>query len=147
MLDEFVSEELQKDYEVAEIPQDKIERVIQALLRLRKKYDDEIHKEELKVYEELAESLFELRVEKVIEGVEAKGFDKEALSIISKIKQFYVGYLTGRYYTSKGRVLCKVNKKVIIDDVQLSPGDVVILPLSKVLALITSDYITPIEVG
>ncbi|BCU70236.1 hypothetical protein [Stygiolobus caldivivus] len=146
MLDELVSNELKRDNEVVDIPQDTVEKLVQALLRLRRKYDDELHNEELKVFEELAESLFELRLEKVIEGIEPKGFDKEVLSVINVMKKVYVGYLTGNYYTHKGNVLCLVNKKAILDDVQLEPGDVVILPLNKVLALITTDYITPIEV-
>ncbi|MFP3170130.1 MAG: hypothetical protein RXQ98_02720 [Sulfolobaceae archaeon] len=146
MLDELVSNELKRDNEITEISKDTIEKLIQALLRLRRKYSDELHKEELKIYEELAESLLELRLEKVIEGFEPKGFDKDVLSLVNVMKKVYIDYVTGRYHTYKGKVLCLSNTKFSLGNTVVEQGDVIILPLNKVLALITTNYITPVEV-
>jgi len=65
---------------------------------------------------------------------------------VNVMKKVYIDYVTGRYHTYKGKVLCLSNTKFSLGNTVVEQGDVIILPLNKVLALITTNYITPVEV-
>ena len=145
MLDEIVVNETLKD-EALEINLKDIANLINQLRKLRRRYTDELHKKEITIYEELAESLFELRSGKLIEGKEIKGFDAEFLDVINLMKKIYVNFISGKYFTKEDKILCYVKSSFSINNKTLKPGDLVLLPLSQVLALITLDYIIPLEV-
>ncbi|BFH74140.1 hypothetical protein SJAV_20840 [Sulfurisphaera javensis] len=145
MLDEIVLNETLKE-ESTEIQLKDLYQLISQLRKIRRKYSDDLHKKELSVYEELAESLFELRSSKLIEGINIKGFDSEFLDILNQMKRIYVNFISGKYFTQEDKILCLVKVKFSINDMNLYPGDLILLPLKQVLALITLDYITPIEV-
>ncbi|MCG2909473.1 hypothetical protein DDW09_01430 [Sulfolobus sp. SCGC AB-777_L09] len=149
MSDELISivqNELDKD-ELTEIRLDKLLKLVDSLRKLRRRYSDEIHDIEIKSFEELIESLFELRIEKVLEGSKLNdSFDKQFLSILNTMRVIYISFLSGKYYIFNDKILCKVVSPFMRKGVLLSPGDIVLLPIHEVLALITSGYITPIEV-
>lgn len=145
MLDEIIVNETLKE-EVSEISLKDLSALSTQLRKLRRKYDDELHKKELTVYEELAESLFELRSSKLLEGLEIKGFDSKFLDIINLMKKIYVNFISGKYFTQEDKILCYVKSRFSINNKILYPGDLILLPLSQVLALITLDYIIPLEV-
>jgi hypothetical protein len=144
MLDEKLRSEISKP-QIEDIKLNEIENVIYNLSTLRSKYNDEIHDKEFKVFEEIAESLFDLRVSKVLEGIEPKGFDSEVLEIINIIKKLYVNLLSGKYAISKGKILCKVKKSLCLDNFKLVEGDIVLIDIAQAFKLITIGYITPIE--
>ena len=145
MLDEIVVNETLKE-EALEINLKDISTLISQLRRVRRRYDDELHKKEIAVYEELAESLFELRSSKLLEGMKIKGFDSDFLDIINLMKKIYVNFISGKYFTKEDKILCYVKSSFSINNKTLNPGDLILLPLNQVLALITLDYITPLEV-
>lgn len=146
MLDEIVLNETLKEDEITNLQLKDLTQLISQLRKLRRKYSDELHKKELSVYEELAESLFELRSSKTIQGLETKGFDNELFQSLNIMKKVYVNFLTGKYFTIEDKILCTVNEKFSINEKTLYPGDLVLLPLTQVLALITLGYISPLEV-
>ncbi|AAY80620.1 hypothetical protein [Sulfolobus acidocaldarius] len=146
MLDEMVMNELRKEEEISEIRTEDLEKYIHNLRKLRVKFADDIHKAEVSVYEELAESLFELRISKVVESIQPKGFDKELLGLISMMKNIYKNYLSGNYYTKDGKILCKVVNPLTYNNITLNSGDFILLPLHLVLLLSTAGFITPLEV-
>ncbi|WP_054836899.1 hypothetical protein [Metallosphaera hakonensis] len=71
MLDEVLSKELKSD-EIQSMNEQDVEKVVSTFKRLRYKYKDKIHDAEIKVYSEIADSLFEMRLIKAIEGKEIK---------------------------------------------------------------------------
>lgn len=145
MLDEIVLNETLRD-EVTEINLKDLIKLSNQLRALRRKYDDELHKKELSIYEGLAESLFELRSSKLLEGYEVKGFDSDFLSIINLMKKIYINYITGKYFAQEDKILCYVINTFSINNKTFRPGDLILLPLKQVLALITLNYIIPLEV-
>lgn len=146
MLDEILSREISSE-NPTEISISDIQKIAQTLAKIRISYDDEVHKSEIKVYEELAESLFEVRISKYLEdNQKGKGFDEFVLNILDKIKEFYIHILSGNLIFSNGKVLCKVNTDTIINHMKLKKGDLVFLDLQKALALWTAEYITPCKI-
>ncbi|QIW24061.1 hypothetical protein EWF20_07830 [Sulfolobus sp. S-194] len=145
MLDEIVLNETLKE-EPSEIQLKDLNQLIVQLRKLRRKYNDELHKKEIEIYEELAESLFELRIGKLVEGKEIKGFDADFLQVLNSMKRIYTNFLSGKYFNLEDKILCYVNVQFSIKNKTLHPGDLILLPLRQVLALITLNYITPLEV-
>ncbi|MEM1600308.1 MAG: hypothetical protein QXW51_05820, partial [Sulfolobaceae archaeon] len=72
MLDELVKKELSQE-EPTEISIDDLVKYDLVLKKSKIFLDEELRKEELRIISELAESLFELRLSKVIEGKSIKG--------------------------------------------------------------------------
>ncbi|AWR97667.1 hypothetical protein DFR86_08980 [Acidianus sulfidivorans JP7] len=142
MLDEILNKELSSELQ-QNIPLAEIEKIILPLAKTRLRYSDELHKEEIKIYEELAESLFEIRVSKYLEnGTKGKGFDEFLFVLLDKMKEFFISFSSGNLIISNGRVLCKVTKNIEIGKSQLKPGDLVFLDSLKALSLWTAEYIT-----
>ncbi len=142
MLDEIVDKEL-KSSDAVDIKLEDIIKIAEVLRRIRSKYNDELHKEEIKIYEQLAESLFELRLSKYLENGKISGFDSFLFSFIETIKKFYVEFVTGKYQFYGNKVLCKVLNPFLYQNVRLNKGDLIALSLDKALILTTAGYITP----
>ena len=146
MLDEILNKEISSE-NPTEIPISDIQKILQTLAKIRISYDDEVHKSEIKVYEELAESLFEVRLGKYIEdNQKGKGFDEFIFNILDKIKELYVSLLSGNLIFNNGKILCKVLKDSIINGMELKKGDLIFLDLQYALALWTVEYITPCKI-
>ncbi|MQL55238.1 hypothetical protein [Acidianus ambivalens] len=146
MLDEILNREISSDTPV-EISLSEIQKISQTLAKIRISYDDEIHKNEIKVYEELAGSLFEVRLGKYLEdNYKGKGFDEFVFNILDKIKELYISLLSGNLIFNDGKILCKVMKDTIIESIELKKGDLIFLDLQKALALWTAEYITPCKI-
>ncbi|MFP3163552.1 MAG: hypothetical protein RXQ75_06965 [Acidianus hospitalis] len=146
MLDEILNREISSETPV-EISLSEIQKISQTLAKIRISYDDEIHKNEIKVYEELAESLFEVRLSKYLEdNYKGKGFDELVFNILDKIKELYISLLSGNLIFNDGKILCKVMKDTIIESIELKKGDLIFLDLQKALALWTAEYITPCKI-
>lgn len=146
MLDEILNREISSETPV-EISLSEIQKISQTLAKIRVSYDDEIHKNEIKVYEELAESLFEVRLSKYLEdNYKGKGFDEFVFNILDKIKELYISLLSGNLIFNDGKILCKVMKDTIIESIELKKGDLIFLDLQKALALWTAEYITPCKI-
>jgi hypothetical protein len=146
MLDEILNREISSETPV-EISLSEIQKISQTLAKIRISYDDEIHKNEIKVYEELAESLFEVRLSKYLEdNYKGKGFDEFVFNILDKIKELYISLLSGNLIFNDGKILCKVMKDTIIESMELKKGDLIFLDLQKALALWTAEYITPCKI-
>jgi hypothetical protein len=146
MLDEILNREISSETPV-EISLSEIQKISQTLAKIRISYDDEIHKNEIKVYEELAESLFEVRLSKYLEdNYKGKGFDEFVFNILDKIKELYISLLSGNLIFNDGKILCKVMKDIIIESMELKKGDLIFLDLQKALALWTAEYITPCKI-
>jgi len=144
MLDEKLRLEISKA-ELQEISLDDIKEFIKSIILIRGRYADELHVKELSIYEELAESLFDIRLSKVIEGQKLKGFDSIFFNIILRIRNFYVNLLTGKYSSFDGKILCRVEKTFSIDNLTLNPGDIIITNLENALKLTVAGFINPIE--
>jgi len=146
MLDEILNREISSETPV-EISLSDVQKISQTLAKIRVSYDDEIHKNEIKVYEELAESLFEVRLSKYLEdNYKGKGFDEFVFNILDKIKELYISLLSGNLIFNDGKILCKVMKDTIIESMELKKGDLIFLDLQKALALWTAEYITPCKI-
>jgi hypothetical protein len=146
MLDEILNREISSETPV-EISLSEIQKISQTLAKIRISYDDEIHKNEIKIYEELAESLFEVRLSKYLEdNYKGKGFDEFVFNILDKIKELYISLLSGNLIFNDGKILCKVMKDTIIESIELKKGDLIFLDLQKALALWTAEYITPCKI-
>ncbi|MFP3164803.1 MAG: hypothetical protein RXQ76_02985 [Acidianus sp.] len=146
MLDEILNREISSETPV-EISLSDVQKISQTLAKIRVSYDDEIHKNEIKVYEELAESLFEVRLSKYLEdNYKGKGFDEFVFNILDKIKELYISLLSGNLIFNDGKILCKVMKDTIIESIELKKGDLIFLDLQKALALWTAEYITPCKI-
>ncbi|AEE94132.1 conserved hypothetical protein [Acidianus hospitalis W1] len=146
MLDEILNREISSETP-EEISLSEIQKISQTLAKIRISYDDEIHKNEIKVYEELAESLFEVRLSKYLEdNYKGKGFDEFVFNILDKIKELYISLLSGNLIFNDGKILCKVMKDTIIENIELKKGDLIFLDLQKALALWTAEYITPCKI-
>jgi hypothetical protein len=146
MLDEILNREISSETPV-EISLSEIQKISQTLAKIRISYDDEIHKNEIKVYEELADSLFEVRLSKYLEdNYKGKGFDEFVFNILDKIKELYISLLSGNLIFNDGKILCKVMKDTIIESIELKKGDLIFLDLQKALALWTAEYITPCKI-
>ncbi|BDB97913.1 hypothetical protein [Saccharolobus caldissimus] len=145
MLDDIVRRELSQD-EMTEI---NIEELVKYNLILKKSeimMDSEIKKEELRILSDLAESLFELRLSKFLEGKEAKGFDEYIFDIIKMIKQYYIELFTGKYFINYNKIYCKALKSTIINNYKVDEGDIVLLPMREALPLIIARYLTPYKI-
>jgi hypothetical protein len=146
MLDEILNREISSETPV-EISLSDVQKISQTLAKIKISYDDEIHKNEIKVYEELAESLFEVRLSKYLEdNYKGKGFDEFVFNILDKIKELYISLLSGNLIFNDGKILCKVMKDTIIESIELKKGDLIFLDLQKALALWTAEYITPCKI-
>ncbi|MDT7901424.1 MAG: hypothetical protein RRE78_05940 [Acidianus sp.] len=146
MLDEILNREISSETP-EEISLSDVQKISQTLAKIRVSYDDEIHKNEIKVYEELAESLFEVRLSKYLEdNYKGKGFDEFVFNILDKIKELYISLLSGNLIFNDGKILCKVMKDTIIESMELKKGDLIFLNLQKALALWTAEYITPCKI-
>ncbi|BDC19754.1 hypothetical protein [Acidianus sp. HS-5] len=146
MLDELLNKEISTE-NPTEILISDIQKISQTLAKIRISYDDEVHKNEIKVYEELAESLFEVRLGKYLEdNQKGKGFDEFVFNILDKIKELYISLLSGNLIFNNGKILCKVDTNTVINSMELKKGDLVFLELQKALALWTAEYITPCKI-
>ncbi|MBW9140437.1 MAG: hypothetical protein K1T65_01770 [Candidatus Aramenus sp.] len=133
MIDELLSKELETDA-LQEIPISSFSNDLEVLKKLRLRYDDELHKREVKIYEELAESLFEVRLGKYLEDGKGGGsFDSFVFELLEKIKELYISLLTGNLVSNNERVMCKVTKKVTVDGRTLDKGDIAFLPIRLVV--------------
>ncbi|BCS94338.1 hypothetical protein L3N51_01035 [Metallosphaera sp. J1] len=129
------------------IPGTDVEQIISTFKRLRYKYRDKIHEAELKIYSEIAESLFEMRLIKVVENREIRdSFDSWQNEVVDKMRSFYVNYLTGAYVNRDGKVLCEVKSGMKMDGIELRQGDYVILSLKKAFSLWLAGYVEPCKV-
>ncbi|MCI2414835.1 MAG: hypothetical protein MPF33_06265 [Candidatus Aramenus sp.] len=143
MIDEVLSKELETDA-LQEIPINSFSNDLEVLKKLRLRYTDELHKREVKIYEELAESLFEVRLGKYLEDGKGGGsFDSFVFEFLEKIKELYVSLLTGNLVSNNERVMCKVTKKVTVDGRTLDRGDIAFLPIRLVVPLWIVEYIIP----
>ncbi|AAK41311.1 hypothetical protein SULI_10345 [Saccharolobus solfataricus] len=145
MLDELVKKELSEE-EITEIKLEEIIKYITLIKKSKTFVSSEIRKEELKFLSELAESLFELRLSKVLEGKVGKGFDEFIFDIFKILKQFYVDLLTGRYIIYNDKIYCIVQKPLIYNDHRVNEGDVLVLPMREALPLIIASYLTPYKI-
>lgn len=129
------------------IPGVEVEQIISTFKRLRYKYKDKIHDAELKIYSEIAESLFEMRLIKVVENREIKdSFDSWHNEAVDKMRDLYVNYLTGAYVNRDGKVLCEVRSNLKIDGIELKQGDYVMLGLKRAFSLWLAGYVEPCRV-
>lgn len=142
MLDELVQKELESE-NTLDIKIEEVLKIASTLRKIRTKYNDELHNEEIKMFESLAESLFELRLSKYLENRNFTGFDSFMFSIIDRIKRFYVEFITGRYPFYGNKILCKVVLPFEVNGVKLNKGDLIVLSIDKALILTTAGYITP----
>jgi len=143
MLDEILSEEL-KNENLSPISLDNLSKDIEILRKLRLRYNDEIHKKEIKIYEDIAESIFEVRIEKYIENeLKSSDFDSFVFDFLSKLKDIYISILTGNTIFNKNRIMCKVLKQININDKVLNPGDIIFLPIKVAISLWIAEYIIP----
>jgi hypothetical protein len=143
LIDEVLSKELETDA-LQEIPINSFSNDLEVLKKLRLRYTDELHKREVKIYEELAESLFEVRLGKYLEDGKGGGsFDSFVFEFLEKIKELYVSLLTGNLVSNNERVMCKVTKKVTVDGRTLDRGDIAFLPIRLVVPLWIVEYIIP----
>ncbi|QXJ32794.1 hypothetical protein [Saccharolobus shibatae] len=145
MLDELVRKELSEE-EITEI---KLEEIIKYMTLIKKSKtfaSAEIRKEELKLLSELAESLFELRLSKILEGKVSKGFDEFIFNIFKSLKQFYVELLIGRYIIYSDKIYCIVQKPLIYNNHKVDEGDVLVLPIREAVPLIIASYLTPYKI-
>jgi hypothetical protein len=143
LIDELLSKELETDA-LQEIPINSFSNDLEVLKKLRLRYNDELHKREVKIYEELAESLFEVRLGKYLEDGKGGGsFDSFVFELLEKIKELYISLLTGNLVSNNERVMCKVTKKVIVDGRTLDKGDIAFLPIRLVVPLWIAEYIIP----
>ncbi|MCY0882463.1 MAG: hypothetical protein OWQ50_01325 [Acidianus infernus] len=146
MLDEILNKEISSETPIEILISD-VQKISQTLAKIRISYDDEVHKNEIKVYEELAESLFEVRLGKYLEdNHKGKGFDEFVFNILDKIKELYISLLSGNLIFNDGKILCKVIKDTVINSMELKKGDLIFLDLQKALALWTAEYITPCKI-
>jgi hypothetical protein len=100
----------------------------------------------LKLLSELAESLFELRLSKILEGKVSKGFDEFIFNIFKSLKQFYVELLIGRYIIYNDKIYCIVQKPLIYNNHKVDEGDVLVLPMREAVPLIIASYLTPYKI-
>ncbi|AWR95076.1 hypothetical protein [Acidianus brierleyi] len=143
MLDEILAEEL-KNENLSSISLDNLSKDIEILRKLRLRYNDEIHKKEIKIYEDIAESIFEVRIGKYIENeLKSSDFDSFVFDFLSKLKDIYISILTGNIVFNKDRIMCKVSKQINIKDKVLNPGDIIFLPIKVAISLWTAEYIIP----
>jgi len=143
MLDEILSEEL-KNESLSPISLDNLSKDIEILRKLRLRYNDEIHKKEIKIYEDIAESIFEVRIEKYIENeLKSSDFDSFVFDFLSKLKDIYISILTGNTIFNKNRIMCKISKQININDKILNPGDIIFLPIKAAISLWIAEYIIP----
>ncbi|AOL15585.1 hypothetical protein BFU36_01265 [Sulfolobus sp. A20] len=145
MLDEILRRELSQE-DITEISEEEFKKYILLIKKSSILVDRDIREEELKLLSELAESLFEVRLSKVLEGKVAKGFDADIISVVNLIKQFYIFLFTGQYIVYNDKIYCKVVKNVMIDDYKLEEGDIVFLSIKEALPLIIASYLTPFKI-
>ncbi|AWS00667.1 hypothetical protein DFR87_09650 [Metallosphaera hakonensis JCM 8857 = DSM 7519] len=121
-----------------------MEKVVSTFKRLRYKYKDKIHDAEIKVYSEIADSLFEMRLIKAIEGKEIKeSFDSWQNEAMGKMRELYVNYLTGAYVTVNGKIFCEVKSDLSVDGITLTQGDYVMLSVKRAFSLWLAGYVEP----
>ncbi len=143
LIEELLSKELEND-SLQEVSLSSLSSDVEVLKKLRLRYTDELHKREVKIYEELAESLFEVRLGKYLEDGKGEGsFDSFAFEFLNKLKDLYVSLLTGNLVSNNERVMCKVVKKITIGNRTFQKGDIAFLPLRLVVPLWIAEYIIP----
>jgi len=138
-----LSKEL-KEEKPERIAEQQVEDLQLIFKRLSMKYSDKIHDEELKVYSELADSLFEVRLAKVLEGHSlGDSFDSWEEEILSKLREFYVSFVMGHYPVRNGKVLCRVVKELYFSGTVLKPGDLIFMEVKKAVGLLLSGVVEP----
>ncbi|BBG23570.1 hypothetical protein [Sulfuracidifex tepidarius] len=142
MLDEILRKEMEHpdllDVSMSEVTKDEL-RVKKILYPV----SDPLNREQLNVMKEIARSIFELRVSKLLEGESPRGFDKELLEAIRKMEEVYVSFVSSEYVTKNGKVLCSVKQEMIFHGKRLVPGDLVFLGFNDAVLLSITNYITP----
>ncbi|QKQ99429.1 hypothetical protein GWK48_02610 [Metallosphaera tengchongensis] len=132
-----------KGEEAEVITEEEAEEAISAFRKVRGKRD-KVHDAELKVYSEIAESLFEVRLMKVVEGKRLdSSFDSWIQEVVTKMREFYVNLLTGGYVTKGNKVLCHVKTEVAHGGISLKPGDYLLTPAKTALYLWLQDLVEP----
>ena len=146
MLDELVKKELSQE-EPTEISIDDVVKYDLVLKKSKIFLDEELRKEELRIISELAESLFEVRLSKVIEGKSIKGFDESIFEVINIMKQFYIDLFTGKYIINRNKIYCKALKRLQVNNYEIKEGDIVLLPIKDAFPLIIARYLTPYKLN
>ncbi len=115
--------------------------IIKALRKARAMYSDEIHKAEVRLYEELASNLFHARLGKYLEGTNPKGFDSELYKVVSRVEDMFKAIVTGAYAGCERSELFVVREPVVLGKYTLEPGDFVISDLNNVLNAVVGGYL------
>ncbi|MGC9106088.1 MAG: hypothetical protein ACP5HQ_06680 [Thermoprotei archaeon] len=118
-----------------------LQDVIKALRKARAMYSDEIHKAEVRLYEELASNLFHARLGKYLEGMNPKGFDSELYKVVSRLENLFKAVVTGAYAGSDKWKLFVVREPFILGKYSLEPGDLIVSDLNNVLNAVVGGYL------
>ena len=127
--------------DATELKPDKVAEVIEVLKRLRVAGTSEYHRSELRLFEDLAESLFELRLGKFVDGKTIKGFDKELYEVLNRVKDIFVNVLTGGLAGTTEKGLYVIRSPVFFNGYLLKPGDLIVSGLDNVLNAVIAGYI------
>ena len=136
----MVEEEISQQ-DATELKLDKVAEVIEVLKRVRVAGTSEYHRSELKLFEDLAESLFELRLGKFVDGKTIKGFDKELYEVLNRVRDVFVSVLTGGLAGNIEKGLYVVKLPVFLNGHLLKPGDLIVSGLDNVLNAVIAGYI------
>jgi hypothetical protein len=118
-----------------------LQDVIRALRKARAMYSDEIHRAEVRLYEELASNLFHARLGKYLEGANPKGFDSELYKVVSRVEEIFKAIVTGAYAGSEKWKLFVAKEPVVLGKYTLEPGDFVVSDLNNVLNAVVGGYL------
>ncbi len=142
MLDEILRKEMEHpdilDVSMSDVTKEEIK-----IKKILYPVSDPLNKEQLNVMKEMARSVFELRISKLLEGETPRGFDKGILEAIRRMEEMYVSFLSSEYVTRNGKVLCSVKQEVSLRGKRLAPGDLVFLDFTDAVLLYITNYIIP----
>ncbi|WP_126449873.1 hypothetical protein [Sulfodiicoccus acidiphilus] len=122
------------------------EEVLEGLLRDLSPSEDlpsEVRRAQEEIVIELALSLFDLRLGRTIEGDEVVGLDSQIFGIVRKLRELYAKLLSGQLLYSKGRILCRLEKNLVMDGKDLSKGDLLLVEVGIAFPLVSAGYLTP----
>jgi len=142
MLDEILRKELDYD-DLIQVSVDEVTKEDLKIKKVLNPITDPINKEQLRVMKEMANSIFELRLSKVLEGKPPTGFDKGIMEAVMRMKRFYVSFLSSELVIKNGKVLCTVKNELIFKGKKLSEGDIVLLDFTDAVLFYITNYITP----
>ncbi len=91
-------------------------------------------------------TLERFRASKVLEGAEARGFDKKILRYVEEVLRAFSQVATFGLRALEGEVLCRVLKPIPLRKSIATPGFIVSIPLAEAAILTVLGFVKPVMI-